>query len=83
MGVTFCEPGDALKNSAGPSDLQLDFLVLPTSILNDLECNFGGLETLFFDTNPILDGVLSMHSFNVIVGIDFGGFIVFPGTSRT
>ena len=29
LGVTFCEPGDALKNSAGPSDLQLDLLGLP------------------------------------------------------
>ena len=83
LGVTFCEPGDALKNSAGPSDLQLDLLGLPSSILSDLGCNFRGLETSFFDTNRTLDGVLSIHSFNVIIGINFGGFIVFQGTSRT
>ena len=64
-----CEPGDALKDSAGPSDLQLDPLGLPTSILSDLGCNFGGLETSFFDTNRTLDGVLSIHSFNVIIRI--------------
>ena len=77
MGVTFCEPGDALKNSAGPSDLQLDLLGLPSSIVSDLGCNFRGLETSFFDTNHALDGVLSMRSFDVIIGINFGGFIVF------
>ena len=47
----FCEPGDALKNSAGPSDLQLDLLGLPSLILSDLVCNFRGLETSFFFTN--------------------------------
>ena len=83
MGVTFCEPGDALKNSAGPSDLQLGLKGLPSSILSDLGCNFRGLETSFFDTNRTLDDVLSIHSFNVIIGINFGGFIVFQGTSRT
>ena len=83
MGVTFCEPGDALKNSAGPSDLQLDLLGLPSSILGDLGCNCKGLETSIFDTNCTLDGVLSVHSFNVIIGINFGGFIVLQGTSRT
>ena len=83
LGATFCEPGDALKNSAGPSDLQLDLLGLPTSILSDLGCNFGGLETYLFDTNRTVDDVLSMHSFDVIIGINFGGFIVFQGTSRT
>ena len=83
MGLTFCEAGDALKNSAGPSDLQLDLLGLPTSILRDLGCNFGGLQTSFFDTKRTLDGVLSMQGFDVIIGINFGGFIVFQGTSRT
>ena len=72
-----------MKNSAGPSDLQLDLLGLPTSILSDLGCNSEGLETSFFDTNRTLDGVLSIHSFNVIIGINFGGFIVFQGASRT
>ena len=51
LGITFCEPGDALKNSAGPSDLQLGLLGLPSSILSDLGCNFRGLETSFFFTN--------------------------------
>ena len=83
LGVIFCEPGDALKNSAGPSDLQLDFLGLPSSILSDLGCNFRGLETSFFATNRTLDVVLSMHSFNVIIGINFGGFIVCQGIPRT
>ena len=83
MGVTFCEPGDGLNDSADPEDLQLDLLGLPSSILSDLGCNFRGLETSFFDTNRTLDGVLSMHSFNVIIGINFGGFIVFQGTCRT
>ena len=83
LGVIFCEPGDALKNSAGPSDLQLDLLGLPSSILSDLGCNFRGLETSFFATNRTLDVVLSMHSFNVIIGINFGGFIILRGTSRT
>ena len=83
MGISFGEAGDALKNSAGPSDLQLELLVLPSSILSDLGCNSRGLETLFFDTNRALDGALSIHSFNVIIGINFGGFIVFQGTSRT
>ena len=82
MGVAFCEPRDVLKNSAGPSDLQLDLLGLPTSILSDLGCNFEGLETSFFDTNRALDSVLSMRSFDVIIGTNFGGFIVFQGTSR-
>ena len=77
MGGGFCEPGDALKNFAEPSDLQLDLLGLPGSILCDLGWNFRGLETSFFDTNRTLDGVLSMRSFDVILGIDFGRFIVF------
>ena len=51
FGNTFLEPGDALKNSAGPSDLQLDLRGLPSSILSDLVCNFRGLETSFFVTN--------------------------------
>ena len=83
LGVTFCEPGDALKKSAEPSDLQLDLLGLPSSILSDLGCNFRGLETSFFDANRTLDSALSIHSFNVIIGINFSGFIVFQGTSRT
>ena len=83
LGVTFCEPGNALKNSAGTSDLQVDLLGLPSSILSDLGFNFRGLQTSFFDTNHTLDNVLSMHSFNVIIGINFGGFSVFQGTSRT
>ena len=83
LGVTFCEPGDALKNSAGPLDFHLDLLGLPSSMLGDLGCNCRGLETSNFDTNCTLDGVLSMHSFNVIIGINFGGFSVFQGTSRT
>ena len=81
--LLFCEPGGALENSAGPSDLQLGLLGLPSSILSDLECNFGGLKTSFFDTNRILDGVLSIHIFNVIIEINFSGFIVVQGTSRT
>ena len=72
-----------MKNSAGPSDLQLDLLGLPSSILSDLGCNFRGLETSFFATNRTLDGVLSMHTFNVIIEIKFSGFVVFQGTSRT
>ena len=83
MGVIFCEPGDALKNSAGPSDLQLGLLGLPSSISSDFGCNFRGLETLFFDTNRTLDSVLSIHSFNVMIDINFGGFIVFQRTPRT
>ena len=66
-----------------PKDLQLDLLGLPSSILSDLGCNLKGLGTSFFDTNRTLDGVLSIHSFNVIIGINFGGFVVFQGTSRT
>ncbi len=78
----FCEPGDAFQNSAGPSDLQLHLLGLPSSTLGDLGCNITGLETSFFDTNRTLDGVLWMHTFNVIIEVNFSGFIVFQGASR-
>ena len=66
-----------------PKDLQLDRLGLPSSILSDLGCNSRGLETSLLDTNRTLDGVLSIHSLNVIIGINFGGVIVVQGTSRT
>ena len=83
LGVTFCEPGDVLKNSAGPSDLQLDLLGLPTSILSDLVCKVRGLETSFVDTNRTLDGVLSIHSFNAFIEMNFSGFVVFLEIPRT
>ena len=66
-----------------PKDLQLDLLGLPSSILSDLGSNFRGQTTSFFDTKRTLDGVLSIHSFNVIIGSNSGGFVVFQGTSRT
>jgi len=58
-------------------------MVVPSSILSDLGSNFRGQTTSFFDTKRTLDGVLSIHSFNVIIGSNSGGFVVFQGTSRT
>ena len=72
-----------MKSSAGPLDLQLDFLELPSSILSDFGCNFRGLETSFFDTNHTLDGVLSIHSFNAFIEMNFSGFVVFLEIPRT
>ena len=56
---------------------------VPSSIFRDLGCNFRGLETSVFDTNRTLDSVLLICSLNVIIGINFSGFIVFQGTPRT
>ena len=62
---------------------QGDLMVVPSSILSDLGSNFRGQTTSFFDTKRTLDGVLSIHSFNVIIGSNSGGFVVFQGTSKT
>ena len=62
---------------------QGDLMVVPSSILSDLGSNFRGQTTSVFDTKRTLDGVLSIHSFNVIIGNNSGGFVVFQGTSKT
>ena len=72
-----------MKNSAGPLDLQGGLMGVPSSILSDLGSQFRGQTTSFVDTTRNLDGILLIHSFNLIIGTNFGGFIVFQGTSRT
>ena len=80
-----------MKNSAGPVDLQKGLQGVQARFLLIRDATWGlacislilEVRRLCFDTNRTLDGVLSIHSFNVITGIKFGGFIVFQGTSRT
>ena len=57
FGDTFLEPGDALKNSAGPSDLQEGFMGFQARFSEIWDAILEGwsLETLFFDTNLTLD----------------------------
>ena len=42
---------------------------VPSSIFRYLGCNLEGLETSVFDANGTLDGLVSICSFNVIIGM--------------
>ena len=72
-----------MKSSGGPLDLQVSPLEVRERFFIDFGWGFGRPEASFSDKSAALDGVISIHSFKMILGLGLDGFIVVLGVPRT
>ena len=72
-----------MKSSGEPLDSQVSPFEVRGLLFIDFGCHFGGPGASFSLKDVALDGAISIHSFKVILGLGFDGFVVVLGSPRT